>query len=730
MAFDRKQPAESGKTKRRERRQRTGITSKSGQGKPSIRSLQQILGNQAIQKLVKSGTVQPKLMVSHPSDRSEREADRVAEQVMGMPKDRDETANINRKDPPSVADYGISTFYPAGTAVGDQALRNDELVHSDGAASYQQVGKRIERALGSTLGGRPLPPAVRSFFEPRFGRDFSDVRVHTDREAEDLNRSLNAKAFTHGTDLYFGDGQYRLESTGGKKLIAHELTHVVQQTGNGGAIRRTPGRVIQRDDDRPSIDELRARRLEELFKIWVRHDYQHMSVPLPAPAREQIQYVIRRKLDTKSRETLEWFLNHDDNVRDANGYWLREAIRYRLDRGREAPTREEVPSALTGLSISLPSTTELSAHREAHERVVRRLRFHWRPALGRVFIDVRLPTDDGETRVREDANVYFSDARLRDLDPEAFIDRLIDLSTRVIDELRDLLEIAEGPDRRWIHSFIDYWIRWQSMASQRPTSDARIIWECFDRLSSTLFGAVETVVPDQDVDGEGGTAELTLERRAELQRLAMRMDFDELQRGYEEVNDWISDQDWLGSLKTSIERTDTAVEQAYQAAGRDLPPILERLKLVSKLLSVKDDLDKVMVLVSAGDRVEGRANQRRFASFVEAWHRMGWNDLMTLYRTSRIPDRHPEYRNVTPSRFLELPAPVQVMFALNVAQVLELNPRVRFEVFAAELEETFDIMGELVWWAVEKLFLSRIPGWAVAMLVVDSVGDLIDAFTD
>jgi hypothetical protein len=67
--------------------------------------------------------------------------------------------------------------------------------------------------------------------EQAFGSDFNDVKIHTDTEADTLNRQLNAKAFTTGTDIFFRDGEYNPDFDGGKKLIAHELTHVVQQTG-------------------------------------------------------------------------------------------------------------------------------------------------------------------------------------------------------------------------------------------------------------------------------------------------------------------------------------------------------------------------------------------------------------------------------------------------------------------------------------------------------------------
>jgi len=80
-------------------------------------------------------------------------------------------------------------------------------------------------------GGQPLPESVRAFFEPRFGYDFGQVRVHTDARASGLAKALNARAFTVGQNIFFGQGAYKPGSLSERKLLAHELTHVVQQAG-------------------------------------------------------------------------------------------------------------------------------------------------------------------------------------------------------------------------------------------------------------------------------------------------------------------------------------------------------------------------------------------------------------------------------------------------------------------------------------------------------------------
>jgi cytochrome c551/c552 len=95
------------------------------------------------------------------------------------------------------------------------------------------AGSNVENQLNSSKGGgSPLPDEVRSFMEARFGADLSQVRVHTGSEAVEMNKELNAQAFTHGKDIYFGSGRYNPGSSEGKHLLAHELTHVIQQTGS------------------------------------------------------------------------------------------------------------------------------------------------------------------------------------------------------------------------------------------------------------------------------------------------------------------------------------------------------------------------------------------------------------------------------------------------------------------------------------------------------------------
>src|SRR6476660_5120075 len=86
--------------------------------------------------------------------------------------------------------------------------------------------------------GQPIDPETRAYFEPRFGHDFSRVRVHADSAAASSAKSENAHAYTIGNDLVFGSGLYNPGSRSGRQLLAHELAHVVQQENPAGAVTR------------------------------------------------------------------------------------------------------------------------------------------------------------------------------------------------------------------------------------------------------------------------------------------------------------------------------------------------------------------------------------------------------------------------------------------------------------------------------------------------------------
>jgi hypothetical protein len=150
--------------------------------------------------------IQAKLTVGEPGDKYEQEADHMAELVT--------TADII---PP---------------VQRQQLLQEDEentLQAKEQSGQTPEVTPELATQLQTINGGEPLSEATRAFVEPRFGYDFTQVRLHTDSSAADAAQQLHAQAFTHKHHIFFGEGKYQPESTPGKRLLAHELTHVVQQ---------------------------------------------------------------------------------------------------------------------------------------------------------------------------------------------------------------------------------------------------------------------------------------------------------------------------------------------------------------------------------------------------------------------------------------------------------------------------------------------------------------------
>ncbi|OEU63332.1 MAG: hypothetical protein BBJ57_03895 [Desulfobacterales bacterium PC51MH44] len=262
--------------------------------------LQRTVGNQAVSRLMKSGALQAKLRIGQPGDVYEQEADRVADAVMRMPEpgvqrqvepeeEEEETlqskplvnqitplVQVQRQEEPEEEEEMLQVKPLAGQItplvqiqsnpleeeeetiqakpLADQITplvqrqpdpleEEKELIQTkSNTGMAPQVTPGIAQDIDSLKGaGQPLPTSERAFFDPRFGRDFSNVRVHIDNRAARTAQTINARAFTLGRNVVFGEGQYMPERHEGRRLIAHELTHVVQQ----GGVRSSPQRKLQ-----------------------------------------------------------------------------------------------------------------------------------------------------------------------------------------------------------------------------------------------------------------------------------------------------------------------------------------------------------------------------------------------------------------------------------------------------------------------------------------------------
>ncbi|HET6228812.1 MAG TPA: DUF4157 domain-containing protein [Longimicrobiaceae bacterium] len=181
-----------------------------------VLALQRSVGNRAVQRMIAARpVVQTKLTVNTVGDVYEQEAERVSRQV---------AAGIGSPGVDEREEEDALMTAPLLQREGDEA---------GGAPVEPEVESAIDSARG---GGRPMDASIRASMESAFGADFSGVRVHTGAAADSLNQAVQARAFTTGQDVFFSGGAYDPGSGAGRELLAHELTHVVQQ--NGDDVRR------------------------------------------------------------------------------------------------------------------------------------------------------------------------------------------------------------------------------------------------------------------------------------------------------------------------------------------------------------------------------------------------------------------------------------------------------------------------------------------------------------
>lgn len=193
---------------------------------------------------------QTKLTVNRPGDKYELEADAMAEEV------------VNKMD-------SLSSI-PSPSSVNIQKkcaeCEEEESLQMKGNSSGGIADPETEQEIQSEKGnGKPMNPETRNWMESRFGSDFSHVKIHDGDNSQKLNKRLSARAFTHKEHIFFNSGEYNPASKQGKKLLAHELTHVVQQSKGSQMVQRTvelrpPGRGEASAFDRRQemVDRLNA----------------------------------------------------------------------------------------------------------------------------------------------------------------------------------------------------------------------------------------------------------------------------------------------------------------------------------------------------------------------------------------------------------------------------------------------------------------------------------------
>jgi hypothetical protein len=188
--------------------------------------------------------IQPKLTVNQPNDVYEQEADAMADKVMRMetPMLQTKTNDNSFFKPTSIP---VTAIQRKCTHCEEEEKKMQRKEMNDAKTTADNNLENYVGNLNST--GQPLPNEVSNFYEPRFGYDFSNVKIHTNNVAAKSAESINALAYTSGNNIVFNKGQYSPNTESGKRLLGHELTHVVQQSSNAStSINKKNERSIQK----------------------------------------------------------------------------------------------------------------------------------------------------------------------------------------------------------------------------------------------------------------------------------------------------------------------------------------------------------------------------------------------------------------------------------------------------------------------------------------------------
>jgi Domain of unknown function (DUF4157) len=196
----------------------------------------------AVQRKVDMPVIQTKMTLGAPDNMYEREADNTADKVVSQinapeSMQKKEEASIQRMGGGAEEEEPLQakaeSIQRMGGGEEEEPLQAKSIQRSGGEGAGEvgdDISSNINNARG---GGSSMPETVQSQMGDAMGADFSGVRIHNNSNADTLNRSMNARAFTTGPDIFFKQGEYNPGSQGGQKLLAHELTHVVQQGASG-----------------------------------------------------------------------------------------------------------------------------------------------------------------------------------------------------------------------------------------------------------------------------------------------------------------------------------------------------------------------------------------------------------------------------------------------------------------------------------------------------------------
>lgn len=396
-----------------------------------IPHLQRTIGNQAVQRFI-----QRKLTINAPGDRYEHEADQVADRVMRM----------------SASPCACGASCPTCKQDGSGPLQMKR-VHEHDAANMT-APPVVNDVIASP--GQPLDVSTRQFMETRFGYDFSGVRVHADAKASDSARQIDALAYTAGTNIVFAACRYDTTSASGQRLLAHELAHVVQQTGGaGGAIQRQPAPSMETDFQLPpfrptDLRENASPLLASALGSTTVDRFPTGSAEIPKDGEEALRYAARQILYFIRKYPLSTvhIAGHTDRVgKDEKNLTLGQD---RADAVKAFLEGEGVPAGLISTESKGESDPVVPTRNEQPEPRNRRVNVFFRVQKSNISFGIDTSLKPPERPTFEKPSVTFPPKLPPDYDPnQRRIPHRDPAETEIWDRIKENQRIIDEIDRKY-----------------------------------------------------------------------------------------------------------------------------------------------------------------------------------------------------------------------------------------------------------------------------------------
>ena len=337
-------------------------------------------------------TIQTKLTIGQPNDLYEQEADHISEQVVK-----------HFTTPPQKRQTAIQAYKISQVKNQLSTKSSNQLIKATNDVSLSHLKSSIASSKGQ---GQSLGNTVRPVMEHAFGADFSEVRIHTGAQSNQLNKMLQSKAFTAGKDIYFRDGAYASNSSDGQRLLAHELTHVIQQSQESPLTQ-----IVQRQ---ATSEKLRAKVLSAA-EVWSQQGSKRQqslkrsgqsrketyiySVPDPEKAKKRLLKAdvteVEIEVTVIERQPIGgWCKVRDPDNPNQEGYILSALLKF-SDEAKAKQPLTQGPS--TSPKIPSPTTTQANPQVVATFSTGQRLTITGDTSIGSGSYAIAVNRDDGKT---------------------------------------------------------------------------------------------------------------------------------------------------------------------------------------------------------------------------------------------------------------------------------------------------------------------------------------------